>query len=297
MCLALGVFDGVHLGHQAVIGRAAALAREQKLVPAVLTFDPHPDAVLDPTGGPPLLTTTQEKLDVLRALGVQTVILAPFTASLSKLSAEEFVGRILVARLRAHGLVVGEGWRFGAGGRGTIALLKRLGTRLGFQVVVADPVCVGTQKVSSTRIRQTVSGGRMEEAQGLLGRRYSMQGEVVSGDGLGRRLGFPTANLHADPRKLVPADGIYACFAGLRKLRPAVVYIGKRPTLGGSQRHRVEVHFLTSPPRLPLRGRCLRVEFVRRLRGDRRYDSEGELADGIGRSCAEARRVLESLHN
>jgi riboflavin kinase/FMN adenylyltransferase len=280
LCLALGVFDGVHLGHQAVIGRALALAREQELVPAVLTFDPHPAAVLDPTGAAPLLTTTEEKLDLVRALRVQTVILAAF----------------IVRRLRARSLVVGENWRFGAGGRGTPSLLRQLGKRLGFRAVIARAVRVGDRNVSSTRVRQNISEGRVEQVQALLGRRYSLQGEVVAGEGLGRRLGFPTANLNTDPQKLLPADGIYACFAGLRKLRPAVAYVGKRPTLGGRQERRVEVHFLVSPPRPPLRGRCVRVEFVKRLRADRRFGSEGQLAEAIARDCADARRVLKSLH-
>ncbi|MBN1460704.1 MAG: bifunctional riboflavin kinase/FAD synthetase, partial [Armatimonadetes bacterium] len=188
LSLALGVFDGVHLGHQAVIDRAVTLARKREWVPAVLTFNPHPAALLDPTGAPPLLTTTDEKLDVLRALGVQTVILAAFTTSLSSLSGEEFVGEILVERLRARGLVVGENWRFGAGGRGTTALLRRLGKRLGFQVVVTNAVSIGHRKVSSTRVRQAILDGRMEQARVLLGRRYSLAGEVVPGDGLGRRL-------------------------------------------------------------------------------------------------------------
>jgi riboflavin kinase/FMN adenylyltransferase len=296
LCLALGVFDGVHLGHRAVIGRAVARAREQELVPAVLTFDLHPAAVLDPTGVPPLLTTTEEKLHLIRALGVQTVILAAFTPSLSSLSAEEFVEEMLVGRLRARDLVVGENWRFGAGGRGTPALLKQLGKRLGFGVFVAQAVCVDHRKVSSTRVRRNVAEGRLEQVEALLGRRYSLQGEVVAGKGLGRRLGFPTANLNTDPQKLLPADGIYACFAGLRKLRPAAAYVGKRPTLGGGQERRVEVHFLASPPRPPLPGRCLRVEFVKRLRADRRFGSEGQLADAIARDCADARRVLEALH-
>jgi riboflavin kinase/FMN adenylyltransferase len=296
LCLALGVFDGVHLGHRAVIGRAVARARGRDLVPAVLTFDPHPDAVLDPSGAPPLLTTTEEKLDLLRSLGVKTVVLAPFTRSLANLPAEQFVEAILVARLHARCVVVGENWRFGAGGRGTPDLLRQMGERLGFRVTEVSAVHVGNQKVSSTRLRQALSRGRVEEAQELLGRRYSLRGQVVAGDGLGRRLGFPTANLSTDPQKLLPADGIYACLAGLRKLHPAVAYIGNRPTLGRGEERRVEVHFLVAPPRPDLQGRRVRVEFVKQLRGDRQFGSEEELRQAIRGDCAGARRVLESLH-
>jgi riboflavin kinase/FMN adenylyltransferase len=293
LCLALGVFDGLHLGHREVVGETVRLARARGVLPAVLTFDPHPSAVVDPQGAPPLLTTTEEKLDLLKGLGVGLAVVARFDRALADLSAREFVEQVLVGRLRARCVVVGEGWRFGAKGAGTPALLRRLGREFDFGVLVAPRVVVSGRKVSSTRIRELLLRGRVGAANELLGRNYELQGPVVRGDGLGAELGFPTANLEIPAGKLIPADGIYACRAGLTRLRPAVVYIGHRPTVATMGERRVEVHLLPPGPRTPLLHKRVRAELVERLRSDKRFATQEALARQMRRDCDEARRVLQ----
>ena len=297
LCLAVGVFDGVHVGHREVIGRAVKMAAGGNLVPAVLTFDPHPDAVLSSQGAPPLLTTAEEKVALLRNLGVELTILARFDRELADIPAAKFVEEVLVGRLRARCVVVGENWRFGAGGRGGPELLRRMAGGSGFRVTVVPRVLAGGRKVSSTRIRELLAAGRLKQATKLLGRSYGLLGRVVRGEGVGRKLGFPTANLDLSGEKLIPADGVYACRSGQRLLRNAVAYIGRRPTFGEGRERRVEVHLLDRDGRVDLWGRVLRTELVERLRGDRRFSSERALVEQMVRDCWRARVVLDSLQS
>jgi len=302
LCLAMGVFDGVHRGHQQVLAAAVRQAARTRITPAVLTFEPHPDAVLSPGGAPPLLTTTSEKLALLREMGIRLAVLATFDRRLADMPPDAFVRDLLAGRLRARCLVVGEGWRFGAAGKGATGLLCEMAPELGFHVSVVRPVIVRGAKVSSTRLRALLGRGRVSAAREMLGRCYQVSGEVVKGAGLGRALGYPTANLNPPGDKLVPGDGIYACLAGLRRLRPAVAYIGRRPTAGTGGGRSVEVHVLaaggsgTSRSRLDLLGRVLQVEFVARLRGDREFPSLDALARQIGRDCDRAASLLAALH-
>jgi riboflavin kinase/FMN adenylyltransferase len=292
----VGVFDGVHLGHQAVIEKAVEDAAATGTVPAVLTFDPHPDTVLCPRSAPALLTTRGEKLSLLRGLGVGLTVIASFDTALAETPPEVFVGEVLVGKLRAQTVVVGEDWRFGAQGAGSPALLDEMASELGYRVSVVAAAVTGGAKVSSTRIRALVARGRVRAAAGMLGRPYGASGFVVRGDGIGTQLGYPTANLAVDREKLVPAAGVYACLAGQRRLHPAIGYIGARPTLGADQRQRLEVHLLERRGRIDLVGRRLAVQFIRRLRGERLFGSRSALAKQIGRDCRRARRVLEALH-
>lgn len=304
LCLAMGVLDGVHEGHRAIIAAAVRMAARTRSVPAVLTFDPHPDAVLSPDGAPPLLTTTDEKLALLRGLGIRTTVVTGFDRELADTPAERFVQELLVGRLRARCLVVGEDCRFGHRGRGRPALLRRMALRLGFGVHVVRPVIAGGANISSTRIRRLLTRGRVSAAEKLLGRRYQVAGKVVPGAGVGRELGHPTANLRVEPGKLVPGDGIYACLAGQRRLRPAVAYIGRRPTIVSDGERQVEVHLLdgggrvrgavrrAAHQRVDLLGRVVRIEFVERVRGDREFPSREALAKQMARDCARARRLL-----
>ena len=298
LCLAMGVFDGLHRGHREVIAAAVRSGARLGITPAVLTFDPHPDTVLSPRGAPPLLTTTEEKLALLRDLGVRLTVLATFDRQLADMPAEEFVRELLVGRLRARCLVVGEGWRFGAGGKGATGLLREMAPELGFSVSVVRPLSLGGAKVSSTRIRSLLARGRVSAAAEMLGYRYQVTGKVVAGAGLGRTLGYPTANLALPEDKLIPADGIYACLAGLRRLRPAVAYIGTRPTVSAGGRRGTEVHVLPpegrgpARPRLDLLGRVLRVEFAARLRGDRKFPSLEALSRQMACDCERARALL-----
>jgi riboflavin kinase/FMN adenylyltransferase len=295
ICLAIGVFDGVHLGHQAIISAGLKMAAERSAVPAVLTFEPHPDFVLSRRGVPPLLTTTEEKLELMSKLGVRLAVVADFDRGLAATPAEEFVREILIGQLRAACVVVGEGWRFGAGGRGSPTLLRELGRSAGFGVGVVPRVRVDGMPVSSTAVRRLLALGRVAAAAAYLGRHYRLVSEVVPGDSRGRKIGYPTANLNVPAEKLIPAGGVYACWAGVRRRRPAVASIGVRPTFEAEGDPRVEVHLLdrTRPP--GLLGRRLRVEFVARLRAERRFPSPGALARQIERDCARARRVLVPL--
>ncbi|MFB3881014.1 MAG: bifunctional riboflavin kinase/FAD synthetase [Armatimonadota bacterium] len=283
-CLALGVFDGVHRGHRRVIGATVRQSGPLGATPAVLTFDPHPAAIVGSGKAPPLLTTTDEKIETIRELGVGLVVVAAFDRALASMPAERFVSEVLVRRLRARCVVVGSGWRFGAGGKGDPSLLRRIAADYGFGVTTVPAVLAGRSPVSSTRIRKLLLEGGAEEAARLLGRRYSIVGPVVPGDGLGRQLGFPTANLHLPPEKLLPADGVYACWAsGLGRgtgssppaprLWPALCYIGTRPTVAASGVRRAEVHLLRRRGPLGAPGSVLRAELISRLRPDRRFPS------------------------
>ncbi len=294
LCLAMGVFDGVHLGHRAIIAAAVESARRRGrgAAPALLTFEPHPEAVLSPTGAPPLLTTTEEKLSLVRGLGVEMVIILEFTRSLADTSAEEFTREVLGQRLRAGYAVVGEGWRFGAGGKGDLRLLQRVGREVGLHVRGVKRVRRRGEPVSSTRIRRLLQKGGVRAAGALLGRPYQLRGEVVSGDRRGRTLGFPTANLRLPAEKLIPADGVYACLAGLRKLRPAVASIGVRPTFERDGERRVEVHLLDIPRPRELLGRILTVQLIARVRGERKFSSAEALISQMKADCRQARRVL-----
>ena len=303
LALAVGVFDGVHRGHQAIIAKAVSAARRECCRSAVLTFDPHPDAVLRPGPGSARLTTTGEKLDLLASLGVQMAIVAEFGEALAEMPAEVFVRRVVHEQLRACCVVVGEDWRFGAGGGGNVGLIRDLAGKLQVRVQTVPPITHGGAKISSTRIRRVLSRGGIEAAGELLGRPYRLAGRVVAGRGRGRELGFPTANVAPPAGKLVPGSGVYACWAGLRRLRPAVVNIGVRPTFqrageGTVQRAgegTVEVHLLDSPRRVQLLGKSLQVFFVERLRAERRFATSDALARQIARDCTIAREKLAAL--
>lgn len=301
LCLAIGAFDGVHLGHQAILREAVALARECDGLPAALTFEPHPDAVLSPAGAPPLLTTLEEKLALLREMGLAVVMVAPFTRSLADTPPDTFVQEILLGWLHACCVVVGKRWRFGAGGRGDVALLEEIGRKAGLRVRGVEPVICGGRIVSSTRIRALLQRGRIAEANALLGREYCLQGEVVPGDGRGRQLGFPTANLLLPGGKLIPADGVYACLARTGSGRstasssswhPAVASIGVRPTFEQAGERRVEIHLLSPPRPRELRGHWLAVRLVARLRRERRFPSAAALVAQMQRDCEQARQIL-----
>jgi len=293
VCLAMGVFDGVHLGHQAIISRAVEMASPHRGTPAVLTFDPHPDTIISRQGAPPLLTTTEEKLALIRSLGVRMLMVARFDRELAETPAIDFARDILAERLRAGCLIVGEGWRFGASGEGTTGLLHEMAPELDFHVSVVPPVMADGEVVSSTLIRQLISDGDVDRARDFLGRWYELRGPVIAGRRLGRELGFPTANLDLPPGKLVPPDGIYACWAGLRRLRPAVTSIGVRPTFESAGERKIEVHLLERPSQ-NLLGRTLRVQFVQRLREERRFESRDALVEQMRDDCAEAVRVLRA---
>ena len=293
--IAWGMFDGVHLGHQHVLRLALTEARVRGGKAVALTFDPHPQSVVCPEKAPRLLQPLSQRLRDLAAVGIDVALVLEFTPELSRVPGQEFVERLLATAPGVHSLSVGEGFQFGAQRSGDIGLLRRMGLERGFAVHVAQPVSLGGEVVSSSRIRQSLREGDLEHVSELLGRPYAVSGTVVRGDQLGRTLGFPTANLAVQGLEL-PPQGVYA--ARVRILSdtpgaavPAVLNWGIRPTLERpAGEGRFEVHLLGHEG--DLYGRELEVTFVGFLRAESRFDSVDALRSQIGRDCIAARNIL-----
>ena len=298
----IGVFDGVHRGHQEIIGHTVERARELGVSSVVVTFDPHPSEVVRPGSHPAVLTESGRKAELIEALGVDVLCVIPFTVEFSRLSPETFVHDVLVEHLHASAVVVGENLRFGHRAAGDVALLERLGRTFGFTVEGAPLVGDGTGPAatvfSSTYIRSCVDAGDVAAAAHALGRPHRLEGVVVRGDRRGRDLGFPTANLLTSPYAAVPADGVYAGWlvrsratartAGAQRLR-AAVSIGTNPTFSGRQR-RVEAFALDFDG--DLYGERVALDFVSRLREQRRYDGVEPLVAQIEQDVTDARNAL-----
>lgn len=289
--VAIGVFDGVHRGHQQVMADLTDLATRDGLVPVALTFDPHPLEFLAPQRAPDLLTTVEQRHALLTALGVAIVGVLPFL-EIRDLDPRAFVTEILVLRLRAKTIAVGDNFRFGRDRDGDPALLAALGEDHGFRVEVVEMVGDGGADgvISSTRIRELLAAGDVATAANLLGRPFELVGPVIHGDARGRQLGFPTANFHIPERMAVPANGVYAAWVtrGAQRL-PAVVNIGVRPTFGVSTRT-IEAHLLEFDG--DLYGEMLAVGFVERIREERRFDGVEALVAQIASDRDAAARIL-----
>jgi riboflavin kinase/FMN adenylyltransferase len=288
----IGNFDGVHLGHLALVERAREEAGRRGVPTVALTFDPHPAAVLRAAGAPALLQSLDERVATLRAHGCERVEVLRFDAELATLSAEAFVEDLLVGRLGAEHVVVGENFRFGAGAGGDVALLRSLGERLGFEVDAVGLVDAGDGPVSSSALRALLGAGDLPAVARGLGRAFTLSGEVVHGEGRGRTIGVPTANVAVQPGRALPADGVYACWAtpeGEGRL-PAVVNVGWRPTFDGTTRT-VEAHLLVDGAP-DLYGRSLELAFVARIRGEERFDGVEALLARIGHDIEAARGLL-----
>jgi riboflavin kinase/FMN adenylyltransferase len=291
-CLTIGNFDGVHKGHQKLLARTRIRAEAQGLESVAVTFDPHPLRVLAGGNTPPFITLTEQKVELIERQGVNICVLLRFTREMAALEPEAFVRRYLLDGLNMKYMVIGYDYAFGKGRRGNYELLAALGGEHGFQVERVNPYMYGGAVVSSTRIRDLVRAGRVWEAQPLLGRFYTVRGTVEHGQGRGGRLlGFPTANLRLVD-ELYPAGGVYACWATHNLVtRPAVANIGTNPTFG-EQALSVEVHILDFDQ--DLYGDDLRVQFVQRLRSERKFDGPRELVAQITRDCDLARTILAS---
>ncbi len=288
----IGVFDGVHKGHQATIGHAVARARELGLQSVVVTFDPHPAEVVRPGSHPTVLTEPARKAELIEALGADVLCVVPFTPEFSRLSAEAFVHDVLVEHLHAAQVVVGDNFRFGHRAAGDVALLERLGRTFGFAVEGAPLVAEAGTVFSSTYIRSCVDAGDVGAAAAALGRPHRLEGVVVRGDQRGRELGFPTANLLCHRYAAVPADGIYAAWMiprGQRQRLAAAVSIGTNPTFSGRER-RVEAYALDFDG--DLYGERLALDFVAHLRGQVRFDSVEPLVAQIAEDVERTRRAL-----
>ena len=292
--LALGSFDGLHAGHRSVIGAALA-DRPPEAIPTVVSFWPHPREVL--FGEARLrLDLPSEKLSLLEPLGIQQLVLVPFTLELAELSAEEFVTSVLLNTLQARRIAVGTNFRFGHQRRGDTELLQRVAGAHGVEVRVVSMVEDGAGRMSSSRIRHALEQGDLATTRTLLGRPYRFQGRVVRGRGLGRELGWPTANLQVDGRKALPGLGVYAAWAqldGVGDMLPAVMNLGPQPTVDPTSPSAVEVHLLDRS--LELEGRSLTVEPVKRLRGQQKFSGLEELSAQIGRDADQARQLLSDL--
>ena len=292
--LAIGNFDGIHLGHQAILRAAVQRARETGDVATALTFDPPPRKVLRPESAPPRLSTNAQRMDWFGALGVEAAVVMPFTLELARLSPEDFVSEILVRGLRVRAVLVGENFRFGHRQAGDAAVLRELGMRYGFDVVVIAPVVYRGEVVSSTVIRREIAAGNVMHASCLLGRPFALTGPVVSGTGTGRRFTFPTLNLCAE-QELLPARGVYitrTLLEGETTSRRSVTNIGMRPTFNGSALS-VETHLLDYSGEIA--PKRIEVRFWKRLREERKFSSAEELRAQIARDIATANRFFWRL--
>jgi riboflavin kinase / FMN adenylyltransferase len=275
--LAVGEFDGVHIGHREVIRGSDT----------VLTFEPHPRAVVAPDSAPKLLTTLEIKADLVAGLGVRELVVIPFDGSFAAQSPQEFIDHVLVERLGARRVSVGEDFRFGHRARGDAALLQ---AQDAFATRVARMVELDGSVVSSTHVRGLVGAGDVEAAARFLGAPFQMRGTVVHGDKRGRTLGYPTANLVPDPRLVVPDHGVYACRARVDGVeRPAAVNVGVRPTFKTGRGLLVEAFLLDFEG--DLYDRTLGLEFLARLRGEKRFDSAEGLVEQMHRDVEQTRRV------
>jgi riboflavin kinase / FMN adenylyltransferase len=276
--VAIGTFDGVHLGHREVIRGADT----------VLTFDPHPLSVIRPEATPKLISTFPVRRDLIAGLGVEELVVIPFDKSFSEQSAEDFVQHVLLDRLGAAEVSVGENFRFGKGAHGTPEFLSEHDE---FETRVVPLVEAAGETVSSSHIRGLVAAGEVDQATEFLGRPFLFEGEVVQGDKRGRELGMPTANLVPDDAYVTPGHGVYA---GSANGHPAAVNVGVRPTFETGRGLLVEAHLLDFDG--DLYGQTLRIAFLDRLRGEKRFDSVDELVAQMKRDVEDARRIT-SLHS
>lgn len=293
--ITIGSFDGVHLGHRAILDELNRCAQALGGESVVITFEPHPRIVLHPEHPMQLLTPLEDKLALLQAAGMSRVIVTPFTPEFAQLSAEDYVRNYLVAQFHPAAIVVGYDHRFGHDRCGDMALLRTMGPELGFEVHELAAHIIDDAAVSSTKIRKALLEGDMSRGADMLGRYYSLLGTVVHGDKLGRELGYPTANLTPlYTQQLVPAQGIYAVlvFIGNKEF-PAMASIGTRPTISDSGRLSIEAHLFDFDG--DLYGQNIQIAFVKRLRDELKFDSVPALKDAIRNDELYSRQVLGLL--
>lgn len=283
--VALGTFDGLHVGHQHIISQAVTLARKSGGPSVVFTFSNHPLSVIDPTRCPPLIVTPAYKAELIAALGVDILLSVAFDRRLLGLAPDAFIS-LLVDNLRPSYIVVGPNYSFGHRGAGTPDMLARTGEHRGFEVIIPEGVEKDGTLVSSTRIRQLLAAGEVTRAASLLGRPFRIGGLVTTGEGRGRGLGFPTANINPADGQVIPADGVYAAYVQSGGVRyRGVVNIGPNPTFQGRHR-RIEVHILDFAGNLY--GQPILVDFLARIRDERTFSGAAELKAQIARDIAAA---------
>jgi riboflavin kinase/FMN adenylyltransferase len=288
ICLAIGFFDGVHLGHQQIIRQTVADARQHNAIALALTFDRHPNSVVAPARVPPLIYSLPQKLRAIEALGAETILLVHFGENFSRQAGEEFVRGLARDLGKIHSICVGADFVFGHKRSGDVALLKKLGAELNFHVHGLAAVALDGRVVSSTRIREAVRVGKLDAASQMLGRPYAIAGRVMGGDKLGRQLGFPTANL-ATTSLVLPPNGVYAGLTVVkRKSYRVALNLGFRPTVvSGQPEPRVEAHLLDFTG--GLYGEELEVEIGEKLRDERKFASPVDLREQIAKDIAAVR--------
>jgi riboflavin kinase/FMN adenylyltransferase len=287
----LGVYDGLHLGHQLVMRTVVERAREVGAVPTVITFDPHPRAVLHPESAPPLLQTFDQKIEALSALGIEQAIVIRFNRAFAEVRAEDFLCDVVRERLQAKEVYLGRGFAFGHNREGNIELLKQVSERLGFRAEEVPEVQLRGQRISSSRIRALLSEGRINLARRMLGRPYGVEGRVVHGDERGRTLGFPTANLRPQNR-VIPRNGVYVTATLIAGTwRRSVTNIGTRPTFESATEPSIETFIMDWSG--DLYGDVLRVRFLHRLRDERKFASVDELKTQIDRDRVRGAKYFE----
>ena len=290
MLLTIGVFDGVHLGHQYLISQLTEHTRRQNLLSGVVTFRQHPREVLSPQTKLPYLTSLAEKVSLLKNEGVDAVITLSFTRELAQLSVRQFVS-LLKKYLRMRGLIIGPDFALGRNREGNADTLRKLGQDMSFRVTVIPPVRVNDEMVSSTAIRDALADGDMKKVASLIGRSFSLQGRVTTGVGRGSELGFPTTNLDIDPKQALPAEGVYVTWAHIDdKAYQSMTNIGRRPTFGGNGRT-VETYILNYQGNLY--GCELKIDIVERLRGEKRFDTVEELKKQIAEDVKQGKAILD----
>lgn len=287
VALAIGNFDGVHLGHAALAARLGEVAGQYGVVPTVLTFEPHPREFFAPQSAPARLTTFREKLELLELAGVAQVVVCPFNAAFAALTAHDFIEQVLVRTCRAKYLIIGDDFRFGKGRAGDFSLLQQAGRQHGFGVEAMGSVMVDGERVSSSSVRKALAEGDMEHAARLLGRPYVIDGQVSHGDKIGRQIGFATANIRIKHNPL-PMTGVFAVeVAGIGdKPWPGVANLGIRPTVGGT-RPLLEVHLFNFDR--DIYGAHISVRFVHKLRDEQRFPNFDALKAQIAADAAAAR--------
>lgn len=299
VALTIGNFDGVHRGHQALLAQVVTAARERGLIPAVMTFEPHPREFFAPAQAPARIANLRDKLAALRAAGIERVFIQHFNRRFSQLSPEAFIDEVLVAGCRVRWLMIGDDFRFGVRRAGDIALLRARAAAGGYEVAQSITVCDDGERISSSAVRTALGNGDLHQAQRLLGRPYAISGRVQHGAKLGRSIGFPTLNLrlarHAAPGRDARRPALHGIFAvrvhGLSETPvDGVASVGLRPTVDDSGRWLLEVHLFDFSRQVY--GRLVSVEFVRKLRDERKYDTLAELTAAIARDAEHARALL-----
>jgi riboflavin kinase/FMN adenylyltransferase len=290
--LTMGNFDGVHLGHQALLSRIVKEARERKGSSTVLTFEPHPLKILAPNRAPRLILAHKDKMRLLQSLGIDVVIIQTFNSAFANLEAEDFVRRYLVDRIKVRKIWVGKDLRFGKARKGRVEDLIRWGKETGFEVGIIEPIQVEGERISSSRIRGLLLKGEVHEAERFLGRYHFISGRVVRGHQRGRQLGFPTANIMSQT-EVLPADGIYATLLESDGRRwPSVSNIGINPTFGSGPRTIESYLFEFSGD---LYGQTVRLFFVKRIREEKKFSSAEVLVEQMKKDVASAQEILSQL--